>query len=144
MRTLKILFPRRHRNIPGKRWINIVLRTLHLIGTAGIGAVYLLGVTAPGWLIYLLLTILSGLAMIAVEVWSEWIWLVQVRGVAILAKLALLVAMALFPRAAALLFMLVIVISALASHAPARLRHYPLLRIEWEDTRSSRRQHHRT
>jgi hypothetical protein len=141
LNLLRTLFPRRYRPLPGKRWINIGLRTVHLVGVAGIGGAYLLGVAAQGWLGYLLLTIASGLAMIAVEVWSEWVWVVQVRGVAILAKLALLVAMAVFPRAAAPLFMLVIVISALASHAPARIRHRALFDIEWDDTGSARRRH---
>lgn len=121
------LFPRHYRQLPGKRWINIGLRTLHLIGTAGIGAVYLLGTAPEGWLPFLWLTIGSGTAMVAIEVWGNGVWLVQVRGVAILAKLALLGAMSLFPASAAGIFTLVMVISAVGAHAPGRLRHYSLL-----------------
>ena len=121
------LFPRHHRRLPGKRWFNIGLRTLHLIGTAGIGAVYLLGIAPEGWLPFLWLTIGSGAVMVAIEVWGNGVWLVQVRGMSILAKLALLGAMPLFPAYAAGIFTLVIVISAVGSHAPGRLRHYSLL-----------------
>jgi hypothetical protein len=127
MGLLRALFPPYYRKLPGKRWINIFLRTLHLIGTAGIGGAYLLGSAPPGWLYFLWLTLASGIAMMAIEVWGNGVWLVQVRGVAILAKLALLVAMPLFPDSAAAIFTLVIVVSAAGAHAPGRLRHYSLL-----------------
>lgn len=127
MDPLRALFPPHYRKLPGKRWINISLRTLHLIGTAGIGGVYLLGFAPDGWRYFLWLTLASGIAMVGIEVWGNGVWLVQVRGVAILAKLALLGAMPLFPGSAAGLFTLVIIISAVGAHAPGRLRHYSLI-----------------
>lgn len=131
-----------HRPLPGKRWINIALRTLHLIGVAGIGSAYLFGVAAEAWLHYLWLAIASGVAMVAVEVWWSGAWLVEVRGVVILAKLLLLGSIGLLPALAAPLFVLVIVISAVGAHAPARLRHYSLLHGREMDEGHRRRRPH--
>ena len=65
--------------------------------------------------------------MAALEVWLNGIWLVQLRGLAVFAKLLLLAAIPLFPESAVPLFMLVIVISGVVSHAPASMRHYSVL-----------------
>lgn len=121
------LFPAQHRHVPGRRWWMTALRTVHLVGVAGIGGAYLLGSAPPGWQTYLWLTLASGVAMAALEVWLNGIWLVQLRGIAVFAKLLLLGAIPLFPGYGAPLFILVLVISGVVSHAPAGLRHYSVL-----------------
>ncbi len=119
------LFPARSRDFPGKRWIKIGLRTLHLMGIAGIGGAYFYTVEASQWLPFLWLTMASGLLMLAVEVWSHGIWLLQIRGLAILFKIALLSVSATLPAAFdPALIMVVILISSVISHAPSRLRYY--------------------
>ncbi|HET9700236.1 MAG TPA: hypothetical protein VFP70_04870 [Burkholderiales bacterium] len=121
------LFPPQHRHLPGRRWWMTALRTVHLVGIAGIGGAYLLGSAPPGWQTYLWLTLASGAAMAALEVWLNGICLVQLRGISVYAKLLLLGAIPLVPPAGAALFILVLVISGVVSHAPASLRHYSLL-----------------
>jgi hypothetical protein len=121
------LFPPHHRHVPGRRWWMTGLRTVHLVGIAGIGGAYLLGNAPPGWQTYLWLTLASGVAMAALEVWLNGIWLVQLRGIAVFAKLLLLGAIPLYPAMGAPLFILVLVISGVVSHAPASLRHYSVL-----------------
>lgn len=121
------LFPLHHRHVPGRRWWMTALRTVHLVGIAGIGGAYLLGNAPPGWQTYLWLTLASGVAMAGLEIWLNGIWLVQLRGIAVFAKLLLLGAIPLFPGSAVPLFILVIVISGVVSHAPASLRHYSVL-----------------
>ena len=37
MHLKQLLFPAESRFLPGQRWVNILLRTLHLIGIAGLG-----------------------------------------------------------------------------------------------------------
>ena len=63
--------------------------------------------------------------MVLIELWSHCIWLLQVRGLAIMLKLLLLGAAILLPDVADpwLLFM-VIMISGIISHAPSRQRYY--------------------
>lgn len=118
------LFPENSRFFPGQRWMNIGLRTLHLLGLAGLGAGFLYPGTDEVWRSYLSLTLWSGLGMCLIFAWSNGIWLVQLRGHAILLKILLLALIPLWPDAGATLFITVIVISGLISHAPASVRYY--------------------
>lgn len=121
------LFPLQMRDLPGGRWLRIVLRTLHLIGIAGVGAAYLYDVDEALWQPYLLLTIFSGLALLLSEVWSHGIWLIQLRGLSILVKCAVLGVGLLLPHSASpLVLILVVAISGVIAHAPGRVRYYSL------------------
>lgn len=119
--------PRSARVFRGQRWVKIGLRTLHLLGTAGAGGGYLYGAPAEAWLPWLWLTVTSGAALAAIEVWSDPSWVIQVSGLAIVAKLVLLGAAAHLPALAGWLLAAVIVISGVVSHAPARVRHYSIV-----------------
>ena len=52
MKTNRILFPRDSRSFSGKRWVNIALRTIHLIGVAGLGGGFLYQSPSEVWLPY--------------------------------------------------------------------------------------------
>lgn len=123
----------------GKRWVKITLRTLHLVGTAGLGGAFLYQAPRMSWEPYLWLTVVSGFLLAFLELWSNGIWLIQLRGLAILAKLALL---AFLPFAAGLegpLLVAVIVISGVIAHAPASVRYFSVFhgrRIDaWREAR---------
>ncbi|MEA3274894.1 MAG: hypothetical protein U9Q81_06290 [Pseudomonadota bacterium] len=119
------LFPPESRFFPGQRWINIGLRTLHLLGMAGIGAAFLVPGAADGaWHDYLWLTLASGLGLILIFVWSNGIWLIQLRGQAILLKVLLLALIPVWPSAGPALFAAVVLLSGIISHAPARVRYF--------------------
>jgi len=118
------LFPSSSRGFTGMRWLNITLRTLHLIGIAGLGGAYLYAAPRPLWEPYLWLTLLSGLGMVAVSIYSNGIWLLQMRGVVILFKLVLLGLMLWWPAFSLELAIAVIVLSSVIAHAPASLRYY--------------------
>ncbi len=75
---------------------------------------------------YLQLTLLSGIGMFALYTWSNGIWLIQLRGVSILAKLVLLAMIFPWPEAKFPLFVAVIVISGLISHAPGDVRYFSI------------------
>jgi len=120
------LFPAQSRFFPGQRWTNITLRTLHLIGLAGLGAGFLYAAADESWRVYLYLTSLSGLGLMLISIWSNGIWLLQLRGQAILFKLFLLLLIIVWPGWRMPLLIAVIVISGIISHAPARIRYYSL------------------
>ena len=120
------LFPAESRFFPGQRWTNIGLRTLHLIGIAGLGAGFLYAAADDSWRLYLYLASLSGLGLTLISIWSNGIWLLQLRGQAILFKLLLLAMIPLWPQWRLPLFLAVLVISGLISHAPASVRYYSL------------------
>ncbi|WP_210396920.1 hypothetical protein [Motiliproteus sediminis] len=119
------LFPRRMRELPGGRWTRIGLRTLHLVGVAGVGGAYLYPIDPALWHPYLLLTLLSGAALLLSEVWSHGIWLIQLRGLFIALKCVTLGLGLLLPATAAPgVLITAVVISGVIAHAPGRFRYY--------------------
>ncbi len=123
-RLLRLLFPPEPRLFPGQRWLNIGLRTVHLVGVAGIGGAYLYAVDEALWLPYWLLAIGAGVALSLVYIASSAVWLLQLKGLAIALKLLLLFAAWRLPQWRAELFIGVVVISALIAHAPGRVRGF--------------------
>ena len=108
------------RDFPGRRWLNLGLRTAHLAGIVLLGAA-LLGageITTGAWL-----TLLSGIGMFAGDAWANPAHVREVAGFGVLVKLALVAVMALYPPVALPVFWGILVISTLLSHAPGSLRH---------------------
>lgn len=123
-RLFRLCFPAESRSFPGKRWVNITLRSLHLAGTAGTGAGMLFGVPPAQWQGYLWLTVISGLLMVALQLWSNAVWLLQLRGLAIGLKLLLLAAALRWPHAGPPLLLAVVLLSGVISHAPGNVRYH--------------------
>jgi hypothetical protein len=116
------------RDFPAQRWLNIGLRSTHLVGVAGIGGGFLLGVEASLWEAYWWLTLISGASLSLLYLWTTPLWLFQLKGITVIVKVVLLsIGMAL-PESRAPVFMLVIVISAVMAHAPGRVRGYRIWR----------------
>lgn len=123
MKISALLFPKQSRSFKGQRWVSIVIRSLHLIGIAGVGAAFLFQLPDIQWLPYMVLTLTSGSAMMLLEIWSNGIWLIQLRGLSTLLKLLILsttFVVGLQPY----ILVAVILISGIMSHAPAKVRYY--------------------
>lgn len=122
------LLPTHMRFLPRARAWSIAFRTIHL---AAFGL--LLGGTAfavgpdtlwPYWW----LTVLSGLGLIGIEIGTVGLyWLCLGKGVMVLVKLGLLLAIPVFWDMRIVLLLLVVVIASVGSHMPARYRHYSVL-----------------
>lgn len=123
----KWLIPDQPRRFVGQRWLNIALRSLHLLGIAGVAGGFLFAVEAEQWQRFWQLSLLTGFALMALYVWATARWLVQLKGVVILLKLLLLWWASNSVEWQAELFMLVIVLSAVIAHAPGEIRGYMLL-----------------
>ena len=108
------------RDFPGRRAVNLTLRTAHLAGVVLLGAA-LLGGTAPQTGIWL--TLVSGAGMFVGDLWANPAHLREAAGVGVGVKLALVLAMAIAPAIALPAFWALLVLSALLSHAPGGLRH---------------------
>ncbi|PWG64292.1 hypothetical protein [Sediminicurvatus halobius] len=121
---LRTLFPPESRSFAGKRWVNIALRSLHLVGTAGAGAGMLFGVSPAQWQAYLWLTVITGVLMVALQLWSNGVWLLQLRGLAIGVKLLLLVAALRWPQSGPAMLIAVVLLSGVISHAPGDIRYH--------------------
>jgi len=109
-----------------KRWSKISLRTLHLLALAGVGGGVLFGLEKELWINYWWLAMASGALMMLMDIVSNPVWLVQVRGVVIFVKLILLAILGLYPQWDSLILAVIIVISAVISHAPGKLRYYSI------------------
>lgn len=109
------------RSFPGKAWVINLARIAHLAGVIGLGAAMLVPARECG--LWCPVMIVSGFAMLALDFWANPGYLVQVKGVWMLAKLALLLAFVIFVDQQSLLFWLVLAASVLVSHAPSRLRN---------------------
>ncbi len=120
------LFPSRSRFLPGHRWINITLRTLHLVGIAGLGAGFFYSGVDDSWQSYFHLTLSSGFLLLMLSVWSNGIWLIQLRGQLIILKLFLLLMAMLLPDIKFGLIILLVALSSVVSHAPGDIRYYSL------------------
>jgi len=109
-----------------KRWSKISLRTLHLVGVAGVGGGVLFGLEQDLWFNYWWLTLASGTLMMAMDMIANPAWIVQVRGLVVLLKLVLILLLGSDPYWDRLLLFVIIIISAVVSHAPGSLRYYSL------------------
>jgi len=120
-------FPPVSRSFRAKRWVKITIRTMHLIAVSGVGAGVFFGVGDGALIGFIHATWLTGAAFVALELWSNGVWLFQLRGWAVLVKLLLVVALVKFEQQRLLLFLAIMVISGVISHAPGSVRYYSLL-----------------
>jgi hypothetical protein len=109
-----------------KRWTKISLRTLHLLTVAGVGGGVLFGLDKELWINYWWLALASGILMILIDWISNPVWIIQIRGLVIVLKLALLLLLGYNTNWDSMLLMSIIIISAVISHAPGNVRYYSL------------------
>lgn len=107
------------------RWLNVVLRGLHLIAVIFLGA-SLLGAPVAGALAVAGVAA-SGFAMLVLDIWKKPGHLRETAGLAVLAKLFLLLWMAASASSRPFLFWLIVAGSAIFAHAPASFRHAVVL-----------------
>ena len=126
MQTSPGTIPRRRdtiRDFPGKRWLNVALRTIHLGGLVALGA----GLLGAGHVsLGATITLGSGLAMFTIDTWANPAHLRETAGFGVLVKLLLVGLMAWQPAYALPIFWIVLVLSTLLSHAPGSFRHRQL------------------
>lgn len=109
-----------------KRWTKISLRTLHLLAIAGVGGGILFALDKDLWLNYWWLALASGALMMLMDILSNPVWFIQVRGIVMVLKLVLLALMGIYPGWDSFLLVIIIILSAVISHAPGKLRYYSL------------------
>ncbi|KFZ37470.1 hypothetical protein HR45_10670 [Shewanella mangrovi] len=109
-----------------QRIIKTSLRTLHIVGVCGASGGILFAVEGEHWYPYWLLALISGALLMLWEIIREPSWLIQLKGVLTIAKIALLGAFFLIPQYMSALFFGIIVLSVIVSHGPAGLRHYSI------------------
>ena len=124
---LRLLFPRRFRDLPRRRLILNLLRAAHIISfSLLLGGLYY-GVADEAWRPWLLAAVLSGLALFAVDLYGSFLALFEIRGISVLIKIGLLSLLPLVDANTRLAgLMSIIVFSSLVSHSTRRFRHRSL------------------
>jgi hypothetical protein len=117
----------RARDFAGRRWLGILLRSLHIVGVVMTGAGFL-GAGSP-IAAGAALMLVTGFAMYGIDLWYRPDLWKEVAGVFVVVKLAVLLAMLLFPGIAEFLFWTVLVASSVVSHAPRKVRHRRLIGV---------------
>lgn len=109
------------KDFPGRRWLSVTLRSLHLAGVVLVGA-SLLGaaVARQGPAVVMLLT---GIALYGLELWANPKHKGELAGVFIPVKLVGVGGMVVIPEAAGPLFWGLLIASSVVSHAPGKFRH---------------------
>jgi hypothetical protein len=106
------------------RWMNVILRGMHLVAVILLGAC-LLGAAVDDHSAVIGVA-LTGFAMFALDLWRKPQYLHEVSGFAVPVKLVLVAWMALDASARHVLFWLIVAGSAIFAHAPASFRHASL------------------
>ncbi|MBI5397731.1 MAG: hypothetical protein HZA91_20730 [Verrucomicrobia bacterium] len=122
------LFPDPPRELPAERAVRITLRTLHIGGAGVLLGGHIFGVEAQRLLAWMWLTVGSGVAFAAVDLYGSFDWLLQVRGWLVLLKVALVCAVPFLWDQRVGLLLVVLLIGSVGSHMPGNWRHYSLLR----------------
>jgi hypothetical protein len=108
------------------RWVRMSLRTAHLIAMGLLVGGVAVGTPAGQMTLALWGTLLSGALFVALELYESWVFLVQVKGLAVLFKLVLLAGAVMFPGSALPLLIVAIVIGGFSSHMPGKYRYYSI------------------
>lgn len=126
MNLSRLFFPPEERAFKGDRWVSISLRTLHLVGIAGLGGGFLYQASREAWMPYLILSLASGCALVGLYIWYSAIWLIQLRGLVILFKMVLLSCVLAFEGYETHILVAIVILSGLISHAPGDVRYFSI------------------
>ncbi len=121
-------FPAQVRRVPGARAISVTLRALHLAAVGLLLGGHAYGAAPEALFPWLVLAVATGAGLMVPEVlaWGLY-WFVLGKGVSLLVKLALLLAIPFFWEARVPILAAALLLAAVTSHMPARLRHYSFL-----------------
>lgn len=122
-----LLFPEPERSLPGERELRTVFRTAHIAAMAILLGGHAFDVSPARLHLALGLTIGTGLALVALEMYGSLNWCFQIRGLATILKVLLVCLVPLLWDLRVHLLLTVLVIGSISSHMGARWRHYSVL-----------------
>jgi hypothetical protein len=116
------------------RWLRTSLRTLHLIAFGAFYGGHLFNVEKEALFPALVAVVGTGVAFLLFEVWRAPVFLIQIRGFATYAKVALLAATPWFWDQRVAILTVIVIIGGFVSHAPSKIRYYALFEGRVVDT----------
>lgn len=126
MSLYRFVFPENSRRFPGKRWLNVVMRSLHLCSASAYTGGFLFDVPYEQLRFVYITTAITGLIMMLMDILSNGVWLIQNRGWLILLKVLLLGQLALIDPYQKWGILGIIFLSGIVSHGTAAFRYYSL------------------
>jgi hypothetical protein len=128
-----LLFPETPRHFPWARPVQLILRSLHLAAMAMILGGLPFGADFHALRLSILVTVVTGVALFAIDFAKDAAFLVQGSGVAVLLKLGLLGGGLLQPAARLPMYLAATFVAAIGSHMPGAWRHFSFL--DWKVAR---------
>lgn len=125
-RILEKLFPDPPRDFPLRRVVRAMLRAAHILTGGVLLGGYIFAAPDQALRFWWTATVASGLALFATDLHASFAALVEVRGAVVLVKLALLLLLPIAGTYATWVLAVVLVIGAVSSHLPGRVRHRAL------------------
>ena len=122
LRTL--LFPPEPRTLLWRRAMKILLRAIHVPCAGILTAAYLFDAGASARTVWLIGAVVSGLLILLLDLHETGAFLLQVRGLVVLGKIALLGMLPLFDEYQLPLLVGLLGMSVLSSHAPSAIRYH--------------------
>ncbi len=123
----QILFPEPVRVLPYARVWNIVFRTAHIAVTGILFGGHVFDVATEQLVIWLYLSIATGIFLIAIEAYPSCRWFYQGRGIMVFCKIVLLCLIPWLWNYRVLILAAVVVVASIGSHMPARFRYYSVV-----------------
>ncbi len=121
------LFPRVPRDFTFRRGVRIGLRALHIFTAGTLLAGYIFDQPVAVLELWLFGTVISGFLLLATDLHASLAVLLEVRGLAVFAKLVLMALVPVFWDARVSLLFAALVIGAVTSHMPGKYRHKVIL-----------------
>ena len=112
----------------GRRWLSVILRSLHLVAVMLLGAAIHGAPFNTASSTFALATLISGGIMFAMDLTGRRDHWREAAGLGVIVKLGLIALLAVAPQMEKVIFWSILVWSAMFSHAPASLRHRVLIR----------------
>jgi hypothetical protein len=130
-------YPNATRDFRGRRWLSVFLRCAHMVAVIAFAAVLLTTTPLPEYSGSAVL--ITGILILLLDIWHKPGHLVEGAGVSMLLKLILIVGMIYSPGLRVPLFWIIVVWSAVFSHAPASFRNARLPGMELTEEKLSKK-----
>jgi hypothetical protein len=126
-RLYALLFPSPPRSLPFNRGLSVGFRTLHILASSLLLGGHTFDVEPRRLVIFLYVTVGSGLGLILLELYRSCDWAYQGMGALVIVKMAITALAGLWWEQRVSLLVFVATLGSVGSHMPARYRHYSLL-----------------
>lgn len=124
-----LLLPKYPRKPPVPRPLQILVRTLHIVSMGMILGAIPFGGNAGNLRAWILAVVVSGILLLAIDLWKTCMCMVEGSGAGVILKLVLLGLGNLFPESRMGWYIAAAAVASFGSHMPSGWRHFSF--IEW-------------